>query len=417
MGGLKGSAHGLLWQARTSVWVAAGTVDSARKGFHDSNRIPVMSSALTGRGLRQGALGFVSSTVIGIASAAPAYSVAASLGVVAAAVGVKSAAALLVGFVPMLLIAGSYYAMNRVDPDCGTTFAWVARALGPVSGWMAGWALLAADILVMPSLAQIAGKYTFLLFDAEALAGSTPWVTVAGVAWIMAMTAISYVGIEVAARTQRVLLLVELATLVLFTVVALVGIFQGRFADAVQPSWAWLNPFAVSGLDHFTLGVLAAVFIFWGWDTAVAVNEETADERRGPGLAAVLSTLLLLAIYVVMTVAATGVHGPDFLASNQDDVLAPLGRAVLPWGLDKALIVAVLISAAASTQTTILPATRTALSMAALGAAPARFAAIHPRHQTPSFATTGWGACRSPPTWPCLASARTCSVIRSRRPD
>lgn len=346
-----------------------------------------MSVGLTGRGLRRGALGFVSSAVIGIASAAPAYSMAASLGVVAAAVGVQSAAALLAGFVPMLLIAGSYYAMNRIDPDCGTTFAWVARALGPVPGWMAGWALLAADILVMPSLAQIAGKYTFLLFGAEELAGSTLWVTAVGVAWIIAMTAISYVGIEVAARTQRVLLLVELAILVLFTVAALVGIFRGGFADAVRPSWVWLNPFAVSGLDHFALGVLAAVFIFWGWDTAVAVNEETADERRNPGLAAVLSTLLLLAVYVAVTVAATGMHGPDFLARNQDDVLAPLGRAVLPLGLDKALIVAVLTSAAASTQTTILPATRTALSMAALGAAPARFAAIHPRYRTPSFAT------------------------------
>ena len=358
-----------------------------KEGLHDTDRIWLMSAEVTGRGLRRGALGFVSSTVIGIASTAPAYSVAASLGVVAAAVGVQSAAALLVGFVPMLLIAGAYYAMNRIDPDCGTTFAWVARALGPVPGWMAGWALLAADILVMPSLAQIAGKYTFLLFGAEAAAGSTLWVTTAGVGWIIAMTTICYVGIEVAARTQWVLLLVELATLVLFTVIALVGIFHGRFADAVQPSWAWLNPFAVSGLDHFTLGVLAAVFIFWGWDTAVAVNEETADERRSPGLAAVLSTLLLLAIYLVVTVAATGIHGPDFLARNQEDVLASLGRTVLPYGLDKALIVAVLTSASASTQTTILPATRTLLSMAALGAAPARFAAIHPRYRTPSFAT------------------------------
>ena len=256
---------------------------------------------------------------------------------------------------------------------------------------MAGWALLAADILVMPSLAQIAGKYTFLLFGAEGMAGSTLWVTAAGVAWISAMTAICYAGIAVAARTQWVLLVIELATLVLFTVVAIIGIFQGRFANAVQPSWDWFNPFAVSSLDHFTLGVLAAVFIFWGWDTAVAVNEETADKRRSPGLAAVLSTVLLLAIYVAVTVAATGIHGPDFLAQNQDDILAPLGRAVLPWGLDKALIVAVLTSASASTQTTILPATRTALSMAAMGAVPARFGAIHPRYQTPSFATLWMG--------------------------
>ena len=84
----------------------------------------------------------------------------------------------------MFLIAGSYYSMNRVDPDCGTTFTWVTKGIGPLSGWISGWALLLADILVMASLSQIAGQYTFLLFGADSLAASTFWVTVVGVLWI-----------------------------------------------------------------------------------------------------------------------------------------------------------------------------------------------------------------------------------------
>ncbi len=48
--------------------------------------------------------------------------------------------------------------------------------------------------------------------------------------------------------------------------------------------------------------------------------------------------------------------------------------------LDKLLIIAVLTSASASTQTTILPSTRTALSMAVQGAFPKRFASVHPKH-------------------------------------
>ena len=47
--------------------------------------------------------------------------------------------------------------MNRADPDCGTSFAWVTRAMGPQLGWLSGWAIIAADIIVMASLAQIAG--------------------------------------------------------------------------------------------------------------------------------------------------------------------------------------------------------------------------------------------------------------------
>ena len=58
---------------------------------------------------------------------------------------------------------------------------------------------------------------------------------------------------------------------------------------------------------------------------------------------------------------------------------------------DKFLIIAVLTSAAASCQTTILPSARTMLSMGAAKAAPRRFARIHPQHLTPDFSTWFFG--------------------------
>ena len=61
-----------------------------------------------------------------------------------------------------------------------------------------------------------------------------------------------------------------------------------------------------------------------------------------------------------------------------------------PW--DKLLIVAVLTSASASTQTTILPTARTTYSMARWGAIPKAFGHIHPRFQTPDVSTIGMGA-------------------------
>ncbi len=342
------------------------------------------------KGLKTGALGFISSVVIGVASTAPGYSLAASLGVVAAAVGFFSPAIMLVAFIPMFFIAASYYAMNRVDPDCGTTFSWVTRGLGPPAGWLSGWALLIADILVMASLSQIAGKYTYLLFGADG-AANNKWAVVAiGVIWIVVMSWICYVGIEVSARTQWFLLAAEVITLAIFSIVALIRVYSGSIAGAVHPQLNWLNPFSLSS-TALTAGVLTAVFIYWGWDTAVAVNEETEDAERTPGKAAVVSTLLLLGIYVVVATAAQAVHGADFLVKNQDDVLSALGKEVLPWGLDKLLIIAVLTSAAASTQTTILPATRAALSMAAHKAAPKTFASINPRYLTPGVATVWTG--------------------------
>ena len=59
------------------------------------------------KGLKKNAIGFASSVVIGVASTAPGYSLAATLGFVAAAVGLQSPAILLVSFIPMFLVAAA----------------------------------------------------------------------------------------------------------------------------------------------------------------------------------------------------------------------------------------------------------------------------------------------------------------------
>ena len=347
-----------------------------------------------GKGLRGGAIGLVTSVVIGIASTAPGYSLAATLGFVAVAVGLQSPVVMLLGFVPMFLIAIAYRELNAVDPDCGTSFKWVGRAFGPRSGWMNGWVQLVADIVVMANLAQIAGQYGFLLFGADGLAGSTFWVTVAGVLWIVVMTAVCYRGIEISAKSQLVLLSIEVVTLMVFAVVALVRVYAGHAADtSVKPSLSWFNPFDIGSFSSLSAGVLLAVFIYWGWDTAVSCNEESEDRTRTPGRAAVVSTVLLLAMYALITVAAQAYAGVGTTGiglgndANSGDVFAVLGEAVLGGTAATVLVIAVLSSAAASTQTTILPAARTALSMAAYGAVPRSIGRISPSYRTPSVAT------------------------------
>ena len=97
-------------------------------------------------------------------------------------------------------------------------------------------------------------------------------------------------------------------------------------------------------------------------------------------------------MYLIVTVAAVAYAGVDQLSGDESgDAFGLLGTDVLGSPLDNLLIIAVLTSAAASTQTTILPTTRTTLSMAAKGAAPRYFARIHPKHLTPSTSTIWMG--------------------------
>jgi amino acid transporter len=348
---------------------------------------PVHSTGVEDKGLKKNAIGFVSSVVIGVASTAPGYSLAATLGFVAAAVALQAPAILLISFVPMFLVAGGYYYLNKADPDCGTSFSWVTKAMGPQLGWLAGWTIVVADVIVMANLAQIAGLYSFDLFGWTAAAESTVAVTAVGVVWIVIMTAIVVIGIELSARTQVGLLAAEIFTLALFAIVALIKVYAGSAsAGAIHPSLSWINPFSLSP-SEISAGMLLAVFIYWGWDTTATVNEETEDPGEAPGRATVVSTLILLGIYIVVAFAAQAYAGVDTLVKNQEDVLSSLGTEVFGSPLDKLLIIAVLTSAAASTQTTILPTARTTLSMARAHAMPESLGRVHPRFLTPHIST------------------------------
>ena len=355
------------------------------------------------KGLKADALGLISTTVIGVASTAPAYSLAVSLGLVVAAVGFQSPSIMVLAFVPMLFIAAAYYYMNRADPDCGTSFTWVTKAMGPWAGWITGWAIIIADIVVMASLAEVAAIYTFSLFgiDTESFGTAAMFgqdvslgnvaIVLLGIAFIVVLTVICYIGIEASARTQIVLLSLELFALGLFSIVALANVYAGNVPDSVLPSWDWLNPMSLTP-EALAAGMIVALFIYWGWDSAAAVNEETRSSHITPGRAVLLSTVILVGTYVIVSVAAQAFHGADYLANlGEEDVLGSLAGDVLgsPW--DKILIIAVLTSAAASTQTTILPTARTALSMGSKGALPGYWARVHPRFQTPTSATLWMG--------------------------
>jgi amino acid transporter len=354
------------------------------------------SPGVLDKGLKKNAIGYVSNIVIGVASTAPAYSLAATLGFIVAVkgVGVHAPAVMLVSFVPMLLIASAYKYFNRADPDAGTSFAWVTRAFGPMTGWMNGWAIFLSDVIVMASLSDIAAIYTFKLFGFTELGESKAAIIVAAVLWIAIMTWICFRGIELSARIQQLLLSMEIFILALFSVVAFVKVYGSHPpAGSVKPSLSWINPFAMNFGD-LVVALLLGVFIYWGWDSGVAVNEESEDPAEGPGKAAVVSTILLVLIYVVVSAAAQSFHGVGFLTNeaNQEDVLNALGTGVLGGTLDKLLIIAVLTSASASTQTTILPTARTTLSMAHWKAVTSLLSRIHKRYLTPTVSTLGFGA-------------------------
>ena len=122
-----------------------------------------------------------------------------------------------------------------------------------------------------------------------------------GILWIIVMTYICYRGIEVSANFQKVLLGIELVMLVVLSITALVKVGTGNAPPGhLTPSLSWLNPFHITSFSAFVGGIILMLFIYWGWDTAVSVNEETKDKNKTPGQAAIISTVLLLITYAIV---------------------------------------------------------------------------------------------------------------------
>ena len=110
-------------------------------------------TTLTGR------LTLMQAVAVGVNTTSPAFSLAAILAPMALLVGYATPIVLVVSFIPMALTSLAFMYLNRRDPDCGTTFSWVSRALGPKPGFIAGWTIAAAGILVLGSLAETAITY------------------------------------------------------------------------------------------------------------------------------------------------------------------------------------------------------------------------------------------------------------------
>jgi amino acid transporter len=340
-------------------------------------------------GLKAGAIGFFDALVIGLAATSPAYSLAAVIAPIVLLVGVYAPGVLLASFVPMLLIASAFYYLNSVDQDCGTTFSWVTRAMGPWFGWLGGWAISMTGVLVIGSLAQVGVQFTMFTFGLDSYADDVWLVRTLTVLLIIAMTAVCVWGTEVSAKLQNALIVGQVLALLAFAVVALVRVANDTSSlDSITPSLSWVNPFGEGGAA-LTGGLLLGVFAYWGWESAVNLTEETTDSASAPGRAGIVSTVVLLGTYVAVAFAVVAYAGTSFLADNSDEeeyIFALLSSEVMN-GWDWVVYFAVATSAIASTQTTIIPASRTGLSMARRHALPHRLGHIHPRFRTPDVST------------------------------
>ena len=342
--------------------------------------------------LRGDILSLFDTTAIAVASVAPAYTIAATTFLLVAAVGFGTPAMILISFLPVLCIAIAYYFMNRRDPDCGASYAWLARTVNPYIGWFNGWVQTAASVLFCIAAPALAGANTLALLESFGwitgkTASSSLLTALIGLIWLIFVSAMVIYGIRLTANFQWVMVGLEYLVVLAFSITGLVRALAAHPAGSRAFSLSWFSPGSVGGIDGLAIGAALGVFFFWGWDTAANLNEESENGDTSPGIAGILSMFILLVIFLINATAMQSLLPLHVMNKEGGNLLFFFAQRLAPAPWNYLMLVAILSSTVATTQTTLLPASRVTYSMARDGVLPKLFGKISPRFHTPAQGT------------------------------
>ncbi|MCC7496484.1 MAG: APC family permease [Bryobacterales bacterium] len=210
---------------------------------------------------------------------------------------------ILLAMVAMVLTAVSYGRMAALYPSAGSAFTYVRLSLNPSLGFLTGWAMF-LDYLLVPLICTIYGSLT--------LAKLIPAVPYA--VWVLlfsaGMTGVNLRGIRFTARTNLVLMLVMLAVISAFLVLAVRLLFG-------ESGWSGIlsvKPFYEPGTFRISTILTAtsvAALTYGGFDGVTTLAEEVRNPRRNVLLAAVI-VCLFTGLFGGLQVYLAQLVWPDF---------------------------------------------------------------------------------------------------------
>jgi amino acid transporter len=287
-----------------------------------------------------------------------------------------------IGMVAMMFTALSYAQMSRAFPMAGSVYTYAGRGIAPPVGFLSGWMIL-LDYVLVPAL-----LYLIAAIAMNSLISAIPvWLWLIG--FVILNTVVNYMGIEMTAKVNKIMLVAELVVLAIFIVIGIVALAQGKgrgfdFTPIYNSdTFSWSLVFGA---------VSIAVLSFLGFDGISTLAEENKDSARAIGRSMVAALLLAGVLFIVQTwVASLLVPDPARLISKGDpggtafyDAAAVAGgqwlskltalATAVAWGFANSLV------AQAATS-------RLLYAMARDRQLPSFLAKVHPRKGVPVNAT------------------------------
>src|SRR6266581_1732732 len=291
-----------------------------------------------------------------------------------------------VGGIVSLLGALSVAELAAAYPEAGGQYAYLREAYGTVWAFLYGWANF--SVINTASIAAIAVGFARYIGFFTPLTETA--VRVVAIASIVALTLLNCRGVRLGATTQNILTILKIGALV--TLITTSFILPGGSPSHWQPLWPSEGVGQLIG--PFGVAMVAVLWAYDGWIETTYVGSEIVNPGRNLPRSIILSTLIVIALYVLVSVAYAYVLSPDGMAASKL-VASDAARVTMgPVGATF-VVVAILISTLGANNGIILTAARIPYAMARGGMFFRSQGVVHPRYATPAVALLTQGVIAS----------------------
>lgn len=275
--------------------------------------------------------------------------------------------AVAVAAVPMVVFGLVYAFMASALPRTAASYEWQREFTHPIVAFGIVWMRVLSNAVVMVILAQVLVSYLSMVLPLP--------VKPVMFAFFVAVFALNYLGVAIAARAQTILMLGLLAVFAVFVIAGAPSFRPAVFVEAVQGGW---------------LPILAAlplmIQLFLGIETATEVGEEVDNPKTTVPLGLALALILTVVVYLAISFTALSLVGPEALAKSEAPLLdaakVALGPAATPL-----IVTAAVLALTKSMNAVFLVYARFLFAMGRAGVLPSALGRIHPKFGTPHIAT------------------------------
>jgi basic amino acid/polyamine antiporter, APA family len=257
-------------------------------------------------------------------------------------------------------------------PATGGQYVYLREQYGPFVGFLCGWSMFTVS-----RTAQVAWMAVTLAMYSSYFLPLSPFASkLLGIGAIAVFTFINYRGVRAGAAVQKIFAVAKVAGLL--TIIASAFLWSKGGVSSSTTS-------AGFSISSFGVALIACVLAYDGWVQLTFVAGEIRNPQRNILLSMALGSLACIAIYVLANIAYMRVLSiPEIAASDRvaasvaERVLGPRGAALVS--------LTILISIIGTLNGCFLTSPRVYYAQARDGLFFRRFAEIHPKYQTPSFA-------------------------------